>query len=82
MCVAAHAYAVPLAAGLLAANGIVPAYDEPFRIGRGPRGADPEVAYGVAFANAAAEAPSGMHCYIPKHRTRSPWPIPKASVQR
>ena len=52
---AAHAYAVPLAAGFLAANGIVQAYDEPFGIGRGPRGADPEVAYGVAFANAAAE---------------------------
>ena len=44
------------AAGFLAANGIVQAYDEPFGIGRGPRGADPEVAYGTAFAIAAAEA--------------------------
>ena len=44
------------AAGFLAANGIIQAYDEPFGIGRGPRGADPEVAYGTAFAVAAAEA--------------------------
>ena len=44
------------AAGFLAANGIVRAYDEPYGIGPGPRGADPEVAYGVAFAIAAAEA--------------------------
>lgn len=44
------------AAGFLAANGIVQAYDEPYGIGPGPRAADPEVAYGVAFAIAAAEA--------------------------
>ena len=44
------------AAGFLAANGIVRAYDEPFGIGAGPSDADPEVAYGVAFAIAAAEA--------------------------
>ncbi len=44
------------AAGFLAANGIVQAYDEPYGIGPGPGGADPEVAYGVAFAMAASEA--------------------------
>ena len=44
------------AAGFLAANGIVQAYGEPYGIGPGPRDADPEVAYGVAFAMAAAEA--------------------------
>lgn len=53
---AAYVCALPMAAGFLAANGIVRAYDEPFGIGAGPRGADPEVAYGVAFALAAAEA--------------------------
>ena len=53
---AAYVCAMPMAAGFLAANGIVEAYDEPFGIGAGPRDADPEVAYGVAFATAAAEA--------------------------
>ncbi len=53
---AAYNYGLATAAGFLAANGIVQAYDEPFGIGTGPRGADPEVAYGVAFAAAAAEA--------------------------
>ena len=53
---AAYNYAMPMAAGFLAANSIVQAYDEPFGIGQGPRGADPEVAYGAAFAVAAAEA--------------------------
>ena len=53
---AAYIYALPMACGFLAANGIVRAYDEPFGIGSGPRGADPEVAYGVAFAAAAAFA--------------------------
>ena len=53
---AAYNYGLGTAAGFLAANGIVGAYDEPFGIGPGPRGADPEVAYGVAFAAAAAEA--------------------------
>ena len=45
-----------MSAGFLAANGIVQAYDEPFGIGAGPADGDPEVAYGVAFAIAAAEA--------------------------
>ena len=53
---AAYACALPMAAGFLAANGIVQAYDEPFGIGAGPPDADPEVAYGIAFATAAAEA--------------------------
>ena len=53
---AAYNYALPMAAGFLAANGIVQAYDEPFGIGPGPRNADPEVAYGTAFSSAAAEA--------------------------
>ena len=53
---AAYNLGLPTAAGFLAANGIVQAYDEPFGIGPGPQGADPEVAYGVAFAVAAAEA--------------------------
>lgn len=52
---AAYNLAMPMAAGFLAANGILRAYDEPFGIGQGPAGADPEVAYGVAFATAAAE---------------------------
>ena len=53
---AAYVCALPMAAGFLAANGIARIYDEPFGIGPGPRGADPEIAYGVAFATAAAEA--------------------------
>ena len=53
---AAYNYGLGMAAGFLAANAIVQAYDEPFGIGTGPRGADPEVAYGVAFSVAAAEA--------------------------
>ena len=53
---AAYNYALPMAAGFLAANGISQEYDEPFGVGAGPPGADPEVAYGVAFAIAATEA--------------------------
>ena len=45
-----------MVSGFLAANGIVGAYDEPYGIGAGPQGADAEVAYGIAFASAAAEA--------------------------
>ncbi len=52
---AAYNYGLTLTAGFLAANGILQAYDEPFGIGSGPAGADPEVAYGVAFAAAAEE---------------------------
>ena len=53
---AAYNFGICTAAGFLAANGIARAYGEPFGIGPGPSGADPEVAYGVAFALAAAEA--------------------------
>ncbi len=53
---AAYNYGLATVAGFLAANGIVRAYDEPFGIGAGPGDADPEIAYGVAFAIAAAEA--------------------------
>ncbi len=53
---AAYNLALPTAAGFLAANGILQVYDDPFAIGPGPVGADPEMAYGVAFATAASEA--------------------------
>ncbi len=53
---AAYNVSLPMAAGFLAANGIAQAYDEPFGVGSGPAGADPEIAYGVAFGYAAAEA--------------------------
>lgn len=52
---AAYNLAAPLAAGFLAANGIIGRYHEDFGIGEGPRGANPELAYGVAFATAASE---------------------------
>ena len=38
---AAYCCALPMAAGFLAANGILQAYEEPFGIGSGPRGAEP-----------------------------------------
>ena len=53
---AAYNFAMPLVAGFLASNGITQEYEEPYGIGAGPEGANPEVAYGVAFAIAAAEA--------------------------
>lgn len=53
---AAYNFSMPMAAGFLAANGILQEYDEPFGIGSGPKGADPEVAYGVAFGMTAAES--------------------------
>ncbi len=52
---AAYNFAMPMAAGFLAANAITQDYQEPYGIGRGPINADPEIAYGIAFANAAAE---------------------------
>ncbi|MEM9423117.1 MAG: hypothetical protein AAF986_11585, partial [Pseudomonadota bacterium] len=52
---AAYNFAMPMAAGFLAANGITQTYEEPYGIGQGPAGANSEVAYGVAFATAAAE---------------------------
>ena len=53
---AAYDYGLTTAAGFLAANGVIRAFDEPFGIGPGPAAADPEVAYGTAFSVAAAEA--------------------------
>ncbi len=52
---AAYNFAMPMVAGFLAANAIVKDYQEPFGVGEGPKDADPEVAYGVAFSIAAAE---------------------------
>ena len=53
---AAYNFSLATTAGFLATNGIEQAYGENFGIGPGPEGADPEVAYGVAFALAAGEA--------------------------
>lgn len=52
---AAYNFAMPMAAGFLAANGITQEFDEPYNLGVGPSNADPEIAYGIAFAVAAAE---------------------------
>jgi hypothetical protein len=52
---AAYNYAAPMCAGFLAANGILKRYEDPIGVGDAPEGADPEVAYGVAFATAAAQ---------------------------
>lgn len=52
---AAYNFAMPLAAGFLAANGISQQFEEPYAIGQGPAQANPEIAYGVAFSIAAAE---------------------------
>ena len=52
---AAYNFAMPMAAGFLAENGIRRDYEEHFGIGEGSKNANPEVAYGVAFAIAAAE---------------------------
>lgn len=52
---AAYNFAAPMVAGFIAANGIAGRYDDPYGLGEGPRGADLELAYGVAFATAASE---------------------------
>ncbi len=52
---AAYNFAAPMVAGFIAANAIIGRYDTPYDFGEAPRGADPEVAYGIAFATAAAE---------------------------
>jgi len=52
---AAYNFAMPMAAGFLAANGITRHYEDPYGLGQGPRTANPEVAYGVAFGICAAE---------------------------
>ncbi|MEO9599002.1 vanadium-dependent haloperoxidase [Parasphingorhabdus sp.] len=52
---AAYNLAMPTVAGFLAANSILQTYEDPFDIGTAPLGADPAMAYGVAFATAASE---------------------------
>lgn len=52
---AAYNFAAPMVAGFCAANAIMKRYDMPYDFGEAPRGAHPEVAYGIAFATAAAE---------------------------
>ena len=52
---AAYNFAMPLAAGFLAANSITRTYGEPYNIGWGPYDADPQVAYVAAFTTAASE---------------------------
>lgn len=52
---AAYNFAMPLAAGFLAANGIERRYEQHLGLPDGPPRADPEIAYGVAFSMAAAE---------------------------
>ena len=53
---AAYNLAFATVAGFVAANGVEQKYDNPYGIGRAPAGTDPELAYGEAFAVAAAEA--------------------------
>ncbi len=52
---AAYNLAMPTVAGFVAANAIYQRYEDPFGIGPAPAGADPAMAYGVAFATAASE---------------------------
>lgn len=52
---AAYNFGGPMVAGFVAANAIIGRYDMPYDFGEAPPGADPEVAYGVAFATVAAE---------------------------
>ncbi|WP_299194822.1 vanadium-dependent haloperoxidase [uncultured Erythrobacter sp.] len=52
---AAYNFAAPMVAGFVAANAIIGRYADPYNIGPAPAGADPELAYGVAFATAASE---------------------------
>lgn len=52
---AAYNFAAPMVAGFAAANAIIGRYTMPYDFGEAPSGADPEIAYGVAFATAASE---------------------------
>lgn len=52
---AAYDFAGPMVAGFVAANAIIGRYSDPYGLGSAPQGADPEVAYGVAFATVASE---------------------------
>jgi len=52
---AAYSFAPAMVAGFVAANSVIGRYETPYDLGEAPAGADPEVAYGVAFATAASE---------------------------
>lgn len=52
---AAYNFAAPMVAGFVAANGIIGRYADQYDLGWGPKDADPEIAYGVAFATAASQ---------------------------
>jgi hypothetical protein len=52
---AAYNFAMPMTAGFLAANGIIQKYHQHLGLPDASAGMNPEVAYGVAFATAAAE---------------------------
>lgn len=52
---AARAFAMGHLAGFLAVNGIEGQYNTSYHVGEGPRDANPEVAFGIAFARAFAE---------------------------
>ena len=51
----AYCLAGPAVAGFVAANAIAGRYADNFGLGPAPAGADPEVAYGAAFATVASE---------------------------
>lgn len=52
---ATRAFAMAHTAGFLAVNGIEQAYETPYRLEGAPAGADPAIAYGVAFSLALGE---------------------------
>jgi len=51
----AYCLAGPSVAGFVAANAISGRYEDNFGLGPAPQGADPQVAYGAAFATVASE---------------------------
>lgn len=53
--IAARAFAMGHLAGFLAVNSIQQQYNTPYNIGDGPSDANPDVAFGIAFARAFAE---------------------------
>lgn len=53
---AAYNLAMPMVAGFLAANGILGKYEQHLGLPEGPRHANLEIAYAIAFVTAAAEA--------------------------
>ena len=52
---AAYCFGGPMLAGFIAANAITGTYEDNLGLGPAPVGADPEVAYGEAFATMASE---------------------------